>query len=251
MGLDLVEITLRIEEVFNVELSEEDFRELVRDRDIVVGDLYKLLLKKLHMLSVARYDFHLNHSFWVELQGLIHEVTGAPLEQVELKTRLERLFPRETRRATWEALRGACRYRIGRLDYPGAVRACGLLLALSVVLIEQFRIWQVPGLAWFWPLLGLLGIWMLVETYAKVLWLLAPLRDRFPSGMVTVKDLCRAVLARNYAEVYRDCHETAIPLDERSLTVWNQLREILVDVLGVDADEVTFQARLVRDLGMN
>ena len=249
MGLDLLDITFRIEKTLGVSLSEDDFRELVRDRDVMVGDLYDLVLKKLHLRDVARYDLRLNYALWAELQGVIHTVTKVPLERVELQTPLESLFPQKTRRAAWETFRDACPYRVRSLDYPSVVRVFGFSLAVSMVLIEQFQIWQVPGLMWLWPLLGLFGMWMLIETYAKVLRLLAPFRNRFPSGMATVKDLCRAVLARNYEDVCHACYDTAIPLDERSLAVWKQLTGILVDALGVDADEVTFRSRLFRDLG--
>jgi len=62
-----------------------------------------------------------------------------------------------------------------------------------------FQIWQVPGAQWLWPALGLLGVWTLVETYVKMLAILRPWRIRFPSGIATVKDLCRAVLAANWS----------------------------------------------------
>jgi acyl carrier protein len=247
VGLDFVEITLRIEDEFGVELSQDDLTEIAHDRDIVVGDLYKLLLKKIHSRDVARYDISVNLALWREVRELIRAAADVPPEQVELRTPLETLFPRETRRAGWEALRKASPYRIRKLDYPRAVEWIGLALALGMVLMEQFQIWQVPGVAWLWPFLGLLGVWMLVETYIKVLWILAPLRNRFPSGMTTVKDLCRAVVAANHEHI---SGADDIPADDRCLAVWRQLTEILVDVLGVDAERVTFDARLVRDLAM-
>jgi len=247
VGLDLLDITFRIEKELGVELSREDLDALVRDRDILVGDLYELVLRKLHLRDFARHDFRLNYALWTELQGVLHSVTEVPLDQIELKTPLEKLFPRRSRRATWEALRQASPYRVRTLDYPRAVRVAGFLLAVVMALFEQAHIWQLPGVKWLWPLLGLLGVWMLAETYAKVLSVLAPLRNRFPSGMTTVKDLCRAVLATNYADF---CRHVEIPRDDRCLIVWERLTAILVDALGVDADEVTFRSRLVKDLAM-
>lgn len=247
MGLDLLDITFRIEEEFEIDLSSDDLDGIVRDRDITVGDLYELVLRKLHLRDFARYDVRLNYALWTELRGIIHSVTEVPLDQIELKTPLEELFPRKSRRATWKALRQASPYRIRTLDYPRAVRTAGFLLALVMALFEQVRIWQLPGVKWLWPLLGLLGVWMLVESYAKVLSILAPLRNCFPSGMTTVKDLCRAVLATNYADLGR---HVEIPLDDRCLVVWERLTAILVEALGVDVDEVTFRSRLVKDLAM-
>jgi len=247
MGLDFVDIVFRVEKAFDVSLSEDDFDALVSDRDILVGDLYDFILKKLHLHDVGRYDFGLNHALWMEMQSVLHRVAQAPPGGVELKTPLATLFPRKIRRKAWEALRAACPFRVRKLDYPKVVRTIGFLLAATVVLIEQFQIWQLPAVNWLWPLLGLLGLWMLAETYLKVLSVLAPLRTRFPSGITTVKDLCRAVLATNYVDI---CRDVELPQDERSLKVWQQLTQILVDVLGVDADQITFRSRLVRDLAM-
>lgn len=247
MGLDLLDISYRIEETFDVSLSGDDLTELAREGDIAVGDLYELVLRKMHLRDVARYDVGLNYALWRELQAVIHCVAEVPPDRIELKTPLEDLFPRETRRTKWEDLRNACPYRVPKLDYPRVVRVVGFSLATAVVLAEQFQIWQIPALRWFWPLLGLLGIWMLLETYLKVLWILAPLRSHLPAGMNTVKDLCRTVLARDYERI---CHDVEIPLDERCLVVWQKLTDLLVDVLGVDPDTITFRSRLFRDLGM-
>lgn len=47
MGLDILDIQFRVEKAFGVELTHDDLFEVMRDRDILVGDLYSLLLKKL------------------------------------------------------------------------------------------------------------------------------------------------------------------------------------------------------------
>lgn len=247
MGLDLLDIMFRIEKELGVELSDDDLAAVESDRDIVVGDLYKRILKKVHSRDVARYDVGLNWALWRELQGVVQTAAEVPPDRAELRTPLAELFPRETRRARWEAMRKAAPYRIGKLEYPRVVRRVGLAGAVVMVLMEQFRIWQVPGMAWLWPVVGLFGVWMLVETYTKVMWMFSPLRNRFPSGMTTVKDLCREVVARNHEEI---CPAGEIPLDDRCLAVWRQLTEILVETLGVEAEAVTFDSRLVRDLAM-
>lgn len=247
MGLDFLDIIFRIEKQFEVELSRDEFEEIVRDGDIAVEDLYQLVLKKLRLRDYARNSVRLNYALWTDLRDAIHAVTGVPLAQIELKTRLETLFPRKTRRIDWEALRDATPYAIGSLGYPRAVRRIGLLVAIAMALFEQFHIWQIPGVQWLWPLLGIVAIWMFVETHAKVLSTLAPLRKSFPSGMATVKDLCRTVLGANYADL---CRNVEVPMDDRCLAVWEQLQQILVDSLGVKPEEVTFRARLVKDLAM-
>ena len=72
-----------------------------------------------------------------------------------------------------------------------------LMLAKGVGLIELCQIERLPVVKWLWPLLGWFGVGMLAETWIKVLAMLSPLRMRLPSGLTTVKALCRAVLATN------------------------------------------------------
>jgi len=247
MGLDFVDITFRLEETFKLDLSEEDFTDLVRDQDITAGDLYDFILKKKYLHDAARNNVRLNYFLWAEMQDVLHTVTNVPPEQIELGTDLSTLFPRKNRRETWGALRKECRYRVRELDYPPFVRGVGFSLAAGVVLIEQFQLWQIAGAKWLWPFLGLLGFWMVSETYLKLLSICARLRNSFPSGIITVKDLCRAVLAVNYHDV---CNDIEVTVDERSLAVWHQLTEILAETLGVDAAAVTFRSRLIHDLGM-
>jgi acyl carrier protein len=246
MGIDLLDVTFRIEKSFDIDLSKEEFFGLERDYDIIVGDLYGLILQKLHLREVGRFDVRLNEQLWLKMQFLLHSVTAVPLHEIELKSPLETIFPRETRRKAWDAFRAVCPYRVGELDYPDGVRGGGLLLAAGVALIEQFQIWQIPGAQLFWPVLGLLGIWVFGETYLKLLSICAPLRNRFPSRMTTVKDLCRTILAVNYVDI---CNRFEFSSDKRYLTIWQKLVEILASALGVDPDEVTLQSRLVRDLG--
>ena len=246
MGLDLLDIKFRIEKTFRIEVSKEELFDLARDQDIVVGDLYELILQKLHLRDVARRSMRSNEYLWLQVQSALGSAAQMPFEQIELSLPLKILFPRESRRARWAALRETCPYRICELDYPRFVRIGGYLLAAGVVAIEQFQVWQIPGARWFWPLLGVIGVWMVGETYAKVMSICAPLRTRFPSGMATVKDLCRSVLASNYADISSGAEAVS---DDRSAAVWEQLVEILATTLGVDPTDVSFRSRLFGDLG--
>ncbi len=86
MGLDVMDVAFRVEKEFEVSISTDEMQSLVRDRDILVGDLYDLILKKLHLRDVGRYDFGLNYALWEELQAVIHNAAEVPLDRVELKT---------------------------------------------------------------------------------------------------------------------------------------------------------------------
>jgi acyl carrier protein len=254
MGLDLVDMMIQIEEELNIEISSDDWSSIAQDGDTQVGALYELILHKLNLRDFGRKDIRLNLQLWTEMQNVLHLVTEVNLDQIELSTPLETLFPKDRRRELWTTLRTFCPYRVAELDYPKAVRNVGLLLALVVVAMESFHLWGLRGLQFLWPLLGmivpilgLIAIWMVSETYLKILKILASFRNQFPKGMKTVKDLCRAVLASNFAEL---CQGMEIPFDQPCLDIWQKLVQILADTSGVDAERITFSSRLVRDLGM-
>jgi hypothetical protein len=248
MGLDLFDVTFRIEKTFDLELTEQDWNRLARDGDITAGELYELLLAKLGLRDLARNDLRLNYHLWDQVRHSLHAAASVPLDKIELQTPLAALFPRHNRRQPWNSLREVCPYRVRELDYPPIVRLAALALAAGVILIEQLQIGRIPGAVWLWPVLGWFGLWMLSETYWKVLSVCAPLRTRFPGGMSTVKDLCRAVLAANYVEV---CEGVETNSDPRCQVVWAQLVEILAATLGIRADEIGFHSRLIRDLGIS
>jgi len=245
MGIDILDVSYRIEKVLSVKVSNDDWELLSKSNDVAVGDLYDLLLGRLGLQDVTRNDFRMNHEFWLRMQQQLYSVTYVPKEKIQLSAPLAELFPSETIRETWTALRDSSGYSIPELDYPAFVRNAGFLIAIVVVAMEQLHLWRAMG-GWLWPLLGALALWMVVETYVKILKICSPLRNRLPAGMKTVKDLCRLVLAINYTTV---CAESQMAVDVRTLTVWEQLVEVIQDTLGVDRERITFRSRLVRDLG--
>jgi hypothetical protein len=249
MGLDVFDLVHRIEKRFGIRISNSDFEALAQNGDVIVGDIYDLLLAKMQLRDVGRYDFALNLQFWREMQQVLYAATYVPKDEIELGTPLAHIFPREMRRERWNSLREECPYRVADLDYPGFVRALGFTLAFGVFATEQFHLWQLPIARVLLVGLGVFGLWMVGETYLKILSVCAPLRSRFPNGMQTVKDLCRSVLAVNYTKICAGA-KTAVVVDERALSVWDQLVEVVSDVLGVEREQVTFRSRLVHDLGM-
>lgn len=247
MGLDSLDLKFRIEQTFKISFSFDEMMGLVRENDLRVGDLYDYLLKKLALQDRARYDLHLNYELWREIQRTLQFITSRPVEEITLGKRLDRLFPPKTRRVAWGALQETSPHRLPDLEYPAIVRLVGWLLALAVAIFELLPAWRAWA-NWLWPVLGIVAVWMLLETYFKLLQVFAPLRTTLPRGMKTVKDLCRIVLAGNYMQI---CQQAEVPIDERCIDVWHKLQGILQDVLAVEPTQITFQSRLIRDLGMD
>jgi hypothetical protein len=74
-------------------------------------------------------------------------------------------------------------------------------------------------------------------------WLTTPLAVVWDRKFQTVGELARAVTAITYGDPPRTHNQWS---DEQ---IWSKLRQIIVDVLSVDPEKVTPEARFVEDLG--
>lgn len=242
MGLDLVEISMQIEERFGVPFESEDYESVVTSGDVRVGDVFDLVVKKLAALEAGKRDIGLNRALCLDMQADISEVTGAPSSDIRLNTDLRELFPRSTRAALWETFQTHSQYRIPELHYPRWVSVAGVAGVPLIVLLEQLPLWQIP----FIPqvLLVLLGVAMLIETTLRLSRLMKPFRSRFPDGMRTVKQLCKAVLKRNHRSLaIRDVYQPD------ANAVWPGFRDLLAETLCVEPEKITRESRLFADLG--
>lgn len=256
MGIDILDIAVRIEKEFDIRIDAQDFEAIAHDHDVRVGELYLLTLKKMHVRDSARADVHLNYELWMAVRQALHVATGAALDDLKLHTPLVELLPRESRRVQWEKFRQALTYRTPELEYPVAVPIGGLLVALAVVGVEQFGLWQNPVARALWPVLGAFGVWMMAEAYFKIMRLLAPLRTRLPARSKTVKELCRAIRELNYNgaadfAVLDQIEADSLLADARCVEAWERLQKIIASVAGCKTVDVGFQSRLFADLGMS
>lgn len=247
MGLDLVEIKMQIEDRFEITLEEEDWFTAEGRVIETAGDLYVTILRKLIVWRSARQDIRLNFEIWEEIRDKLSVVTERPHESIRLWDSLQNLFPTSNRRERWQRLREMSDYRLPELEYPKWVPILGLLLALGMGILDLFHIWQIPGARWLWPLICLIGIWMMVETYTKFLSICARFRTRFPDRLQSVKDLCRHVIDKNYRNMQV---QYTPPTSEFCRDVWDQMVEVFQEALGVDREEIKPESRLIADLGM-
>lgn len=251
MGLDLLDVSFRIEKEIGVQVEADDWTSLIRHNDIEVGDLYLLVLRRLHLHDVARTSLALNRHVWETIQAALSAATMVPAEWIELATPLGSLFPVGTRQEDWEAFRARCRWAVGELEYPANVVSMSWTLAITAAVIEQWQFWKwgrPPGSLWL--LLGLVGLWMVVETRRKIMRCLRRWRTGLPRGLTSVKDLCRATLANNLRQL-ADEDDAPVTIDAKAAYIWQNLRQVLADALGVDESQVTFRSRLMRDLGLS
>lgn len=229
MGLDSVELILEAEESFGISLADEEM-----GRIVTVGQFYDAIVRELPhpktKLCLSAVTFH-------KLRQTILGVTGRQREEVRPKSQLEVLVPRRRRRAMWKKMR-----QLSGLRFP---RLCLPMWCVPVILACIAAVEAVGVLVFDWPL-----NWVLVVPAFTTLLLAYGIADalfgvELPNHFQTVGELTKAVLAKNFATLSAelanyDCNE-----------VWESVRILVADQLGVHMAKVTKESRFAADLGMD
>jgi len=108
MGLDSVDLVLRIESTFNIKLANEDTA-AVR----TVQDLYVLVRDKLEHSSISR-----SRQLFLHLRVCLIQTFELKNSLIRPSTQLEELLPRANRATNWEKLAQALGHQLPRLQLP-------------------------------------------------------------------------------------------------------------------------------------
>jgi acyl carrier protein len=228
MGLDSVELVLEAEESFGISLADDDVVRIV-----TVGQFYDAIMGE---LPCPKKGLCLSAVTFYRLRQALLAVTGRQREDICPKTFVEVLIPRGQRKAAWIKMQ-----RCSGLRFPHLCLQTWAFLALPACLV---LIGVIGIFAFAWPI-----NWMLVAGVAALIlgyWVV----DLFfgaelPSHCQTVGGLAKAVLAKNFAKLATE----AATCDREE--VWESVRILVADQLGVDAEKVTKESRFVADLGMD
>jgi len=235
MGLDAVELIMTVEERFGIAILDEDAGRLA-----TVGDLYKLVLAK---LSGTKTDRCLTSAAFYRLRRAFIEGLGKSRGEIGPSLDLEMILPSQGRRRKWQLLQQAARVEIPDLQFPRSlivlIAAIGTLLSAVLLYVTYvYRARSGASLA----LWGVVGIVFIMYAVSK---LCAPLAVAFPDHAVTIGDLARGVLSRNYRQL------AASIGGYNEADVWEALRGVIADQTGVEKDKVRPDARIVADLGID
>ena len=242
MGLDVVEIVLRVEETFGVDLPDDELGSVS-----TVGDLYKLLLSKLD----RSYACLSSRAFYRVRKSMV-EVLGVPRRSIRPSTELQPLLGSGHCKKRWKRIEDLAALKFPRLEHPGwfdwvafCVSAAVYVLACSVVMPVYFRGRLVPisGLqAVGFPF----AVCVIFIPIAMALMRSATPFLAYTAPVPTVGGLAKTVLTNNYAEFSRGVVQSERRDDAE---VWQVLKEIIVDQLQIEPDEVTPEAHFGRDIG--
>ena len=228
MGLDFVELILETEEAFGISLPDEAMAE-----SVTVGQFFDAILRA---LPHPEKKFCLSAVAFYRLHRPILTVTGRKHGEVRPTTRLDTLFPRGQRKAAWKKIERLSGLRLPSLNVP--IWAILLVLACAVLAVAAHIFFQVcPS---YMAIVSGIVTFIFAYKVADAIF-----GTDLPNNYQTVGELTKAVLASNFAKLSGeiadfDCNE-----------VWESVRILVSDQLGVGIEKITKEARFVTDLGMD
>jgi hypothetical protein len=251
MGLDSVELVMRIEEEFSIDLPDAEL-----ESTRTVGDLYELVLSKLKMTLAA--DCLSSKAFYRTRRAIVDSLR-LPRRSIRPSTPLDQLVPKQVRRAQWGKITKKIELNFPRLVHPKRWKpiflSSSMIWATIVILLFIGIVLKVAAHSIFVFLFGSTIVfcvgfvfWILIFVITDVLLRrYTPfLCTEFPVS--TVGDLASMVLTMNYLHFSPATDGKQIFSKEY---VWERLVFIFCDQLQIDPEAVVPDATIVDDLGVS
>lgn len=242
MGIDLLDVQFRIEKAFGLKLERGFFLNIIDEHqpmwrkpgqprpDITIGQIYDgilELLRRQNRLGTCDEDFErsLRDSVLRELQA------RHPLRKLTLQTATCELWRDSVTPLEWRSLGEVLGVQLPSL-VDRRIRV-GMIGGFFISLIPMVVVWNYGSSVLYLPLAssGLLGVIWLRQRKPM---------EPIPRDVGTIGGLVDFVFLER---MHRSDQGWPANL------VWNRLRRIVCDVLGVDEGEVTPTSRLVQELG--
>lgn len=225
-----MELILAAEESFGIEISDEE-----AGRVETAGDLCELVRRK---VTKRQQRVCLTSALFYRVRRGLTAVLGVERRSIRPGSVLEELLPREVRAEKWCELERHSHLRLPSLllPAPGAilVLAGGPVVCGTAALVVGMSEGMI-ALALAFGLLPSAVVLRIMQTHAVQL----------PAGVVTVGDLARGALARNYAALARDAG--GFQPEE----IWDAVKMLIHVQTGTPLERITPGAGLLNDLGID
>lgn len=236
MGLDSVELVMAVEETFDIQIDDDDFPELR-----TVGDLHDLIVARVAHPPNDRMC--LSPGVFCKFRSALMNTLDIVRSNIRLGTSMASLIPKAHRTASWNRLQESLGLTLPQLHRPewivgtlafSALLASTLLGLYTTVVLEKsvsLAIILSGGLA------TLLGFAFTAIS--------RPLAIQFPSSCSTVRGTTSAIMRANLSRL----------TNEGELASESEIFEVLQSIISchleVSLEDVTRDANLIDDLGMN
>jgi hypothetical protein len=231
-GEDTCELVRTIEHSFGIKFTED---ELVHAKTL--GAMARTIYKKSgHPVSPQC----LSAITFYKLRRAFVELFAARRAEISPATSLYELMPWRTRKKQWRNIQDYLNYALPQLGWPLWLLGFALLLTVSIfyVLFNFKVLWAMAAAS---VLVGIVGF---ISVLALVCVALNPLAREFPRGCVTVGDLTKLALARNYGNIAAK-HGVS---SEKELV--QALKQLVAAETASDVEKLSSDTRFPEDLGI-
>jgi acyl carrier protein len=234
MGLDVFEMILEIEDVFNVKIPESRYQDLV-----TVGDMHDFIVQELAKRGQLRpVSDCASTGLFLRLRRKIVDCFSTDLRHVRPKTSTEATVPVQDRREAWKRLGDGLGLRIPKLVHPAGLRGFALVASFTLALVGI--ILSIEYLHFMVATFFLLFGWMFF--YQLFINATPSLATTVPSECLTLRGLVWSLRKLN-PELLQN-HG----LGWSSAEAWDAIQTIIYEQLDVAPDKVNRTTRWQDDL---
>lgn len=241
MGLDIVELFMEVEDVFDIQIPDERGGE-VR----TVGDLYDIIIETKGEAVNPRNRSLSAATFLMIRRALVAE-TKATRQSIRPRTSVDEAlptYPAYDRRALWARLQEALGLQLPQLCRPAWL----VTTSTALTIFAALAISTLADYEWGSVAAALLGVLSLVLIGVIASFVTKPFALHPHASFTTFRGLSGVVLAHNHAAL---CNKLlSDKLDAWNPTdVWETLRAIIIEQLDVEPELVRRDALFYDDLG--
>ena len=230
MGIDTVELVMSVEDAFDIKIPDDKSPALT-----TVGELYDYILAQ---IQLPRPGTCLTAAAFYELRAGLADL--GITTRFAPSTKLIEILPATDRRRFWRQLSQAKQLKLPNLVRPNWLTLMGTVFTVASSAFVACMTVRNNNTEVLFPLIGVICLFVFGYLMA---WLTEPFATKFDESFNSFRGLTERVLALNRTK-FKNEHG---PMGRND--VWVVLREIIVDTLGVDHDEITRDANFVKDLG--
>lgn len=237
MGLDSVELVMAFEEEFGIEISDADAAGMRTPRDVI--DHIMRTVYGGQKRCTSRAGFY-------QFRRACISALGVNRNQIRPDTQLTQILPTTGIQPAWIRLREAMALEADfwpHLEYPKPVnrlRTAVFLTTMAVCIV-------IAG--YFHILLGVLMLIFSIPIAIRVeSWVAGMFEHRrviLPERLVTISDLINAVVPQEWTKAEGMINEWD------SARVAKRVKEIVIEQLGIGAEQYHVDARFIEDLGVD
>lgn len=236
MGLEMVELIMEVEETFGIVIPLEE-----ASRMATVGDLYDFLIKaqteqRAALAGDSDDTICLRSRVFFELRRAAEKL-GAE-KRLRPADSISKIIPPTARNEYWNRLAVESQFELPRLERPSWLVILYKIVVLSISVCVGLLIGQF-GVVMGW----VMGTFVLLIVGRLAIELTKPFAVHPAKQFATLRGLAEMTLVKNFPLLGDRCQ------DAGEENIWGSLSSLIVEQLGVDADEVTPTANFVSDLG--